>query len=60
MDTTLIVPTIDNRQRIPMEVIHSLAERIAMEFHPLRRRRRGLVDLRTAASRSGHSPCGRE
>jgi predicted nucleotidyltransferase len=36
MDTALIVPTIDKRQRIPMEVIHSLAKRIAMEFHPLK------------------------
>jgi len=32
MDTTLIVLTIDKRQRIPMEVIHSLAERIAAQF----------------------------
>ena len=36
MDTTLIVPTMDKRQRIPMEVIHSLAARIANQFHPLK------------------------
>ena len=36
MDTTLTVPTIDVRERIPMRVIRSLAQRIAEEFHPQR------------------------
>jgi len=36
MDTTLSVPTIDIRERIPMPVIHSLAQLIAERFHPQR------------------------
>jgi predicted nucleotidyltransferase len=34
MDTALSVPTIDIRQRIPIHVIHMLAQRIAEMFHP--------------------------
>ena len=36
MDTTLSVPTIDVRERIPTSVIRSLAQRIAERFHPQR------------------------
>lgn len=36
MDTALSVPTVDVRQRIPMTVIHSLAQRIVERFHPQR------------------------
>ncbi len=34
MSITLSVPTIDKRRRIPMEVIHELARRIAEQFSP--------------------------
>ena len=34
MDTNLSVPTIDKRVRIPMPVIHTLAQRIAEMFRP--------------------------
>jgi len=34
MDTTLSVPTIDTRKRIPMQVIQTLVQRIAEKFHP--------------------------
>ena len=34
MDTALSVPTIDTRERIPMQVITTLVQRIAAEFHP--------------------------
>ncbi len=36
MDSTLLVPTIDERKRIPMTVIRALARRIAEKFHPQR------------------------
>lgn len=36
MDTALLVPTVDIRKRIPTEVIHELARRIAEHFHPKR------------------------
>ncbi len=36
MDSTLLVPTIDERKRIPMTVIHALVRRIAEKFHPQR------------------------
>jgi predicted nucleotidyltransferase len=35
MDTALSVPTIDTRERIPMQVISALAQRIAEKFCPL-------------------------
>jgi predicted nucleotidyltransferase len=34
MDIVLQVPTVDERTRIPMDVIQELARRIAAEFHP--------------------------
>jgi uncharacterized protein len=36
MDTTLAVPTVDIRERIPDQVIRSLARQIAEKFHPQR------------------------
>jgi uncharacterized protein len=36
MDNLLEVPTVDIRERIPEEVIHALAYRIAEQFHPRR------------------------
>jgi uncharacterized protein len=36
MDTTLQVPTVDVRQRVPAEVISSLARQIAARFQPQR------------------------
>ena len=36
MDTTLLVPTVDIRKRIPLGIIHELARRIAEQFHPKR------------------------
>jgi predicted nucleotidyltransferase len=36
MDHTLSVPSVDQRKRIPMKVIHALAERIAERFRPQR------------------------
>ena len=35
-DTSLAVPTIDKRQRIPQKVIKELARRIAEQFNPQR------------------------
>jgi hypothetical protein len=44
MDTALVVPTIDVRERIPMQVIHSLAQRIAWGDSFLKEiTRRGIV-----------------
>ena len=34
MDISLLVPTIDVRKQIPVEVIHLLARQIAEKFHP--------------------------
>ena len=36
MDSSLIVPTIDIRKRIPEKTIHALVHRIVDEFHPQR------------------------
>lgn len=36
MEQALIVPTVQNRKRIPEDVIHEVARRIAEHFHPHR------------------------